>query len=169
MAIPILTLLGITAVRLTSAAFHNFVHTNPPALLIFFGLALIVSLQIAVGLVGYVVLKRLGYFEEFVSGTKKNVGSYALICPGVGFFVLGMFFISWGLVKTNVVTIFSPTYFLILAPLVFVQFKTIWVLGKLNKKLLVVNEIEKEQEKEMDLSILDEITQGQEPLTTTTT
>ena len=57
-----------------------------------------------------------------------------MICPGVGTVVLGMFFIHWGFVKTGIVSQFSPMYFVLLLPLVYVQIKTILVLAKVNKK-----------------------------------
>ncbi len=133
-SIPILTLLGITFVRLTSGISHNLLHTSPSPVVMFVVLSIFISLQIITGYVGYVVLKKVGYFDEYVGGEKKSPGSYALICPGVAFFVLGMFFISWGLVKTGIVQMFSPAYYAILIPFVLVQFKTINVLNKLNKK-----------------------------------
>ncbi|WP_062199660.1 hypothetical protein [Massilibacterium senegalense] len=66
----------------------------------------------------------------------KSAGSYALICPGVAFFVLGMFFVGWGLIKTNIVPQFSVYHFIILIPFVAMQLKVIQVLFRLNTKLL---------------------------------
>lgn len=134
--IPILTLLGITFVRLASGISHNLLHTSPSPVLMFVILSILVSLQVIAGVMGYTILNKLGYFKEYIGGDKKSPGSYALICPGVAFFVLGMFFISWGLVKTSVIQLFSPAHFLILIPFVLIQFKTIDVMFKLNKKLL---------------------------------
>ena len=135
-AIPIMTLLGITFVRVTSGIYHNLLHSTPSPVLMFVVLSFFVSVQILVGLIGYVVLNKTGYFKEYVDGEKKSVGSYALICPGVASFVLGMFFVHWGLVKTNILGIFSPGYFVVMLPLVIIQLKTIHVLYKLNKKLI---------------------------------
>ncbi len=134
--IPIMTLLGITFVRVTSGIFHNLIHSDPPPVLMFVVLSMMVSLQAVIGLIGYVVLNKTGYFKEFIKGKKISIGSYALICPGVAAFVLGMFFIHWGLVKTNIIVKFTPAYFGVLIPLVFIQLKTIHVLYKINKKLI---------------------------------
>ncbi|AOM83541.1 TsoY family (seleno)protein [Salisediminibacterium beveridgei] len=132
--IPILTLVGITFVRLASGVSHNLLATDPSPVMMFIVLGAILSVQTFVGLFGYSVLRRNGYFAEFTNGEGKSPGSYGLICPGVAYFVLGMFFVQWGLVDTGIVTKFSLTYFLILTPLVLIQLKTIQVLGKLNLK-----------------------------------
>ncbi len=134
MFIPILTLIGITGFRLTSGISHNFLNTKPLPVIFFIALGSIVTLQIVIGLVGHSVLKKLNYFTDYIAGEQKSAGSYGLICPGVAFFVLGMFFIHWGLVQTGIIDMFSIAYFVILVPFVLVQIKTIQVLGKLNKR-----------------------------------
>jgi hypothetical protein len=95
-----------------------------------------ISLQIMFGMIGYMVMRQLGYFREFVGGSGRSPGSYALICPGVALFVLGMFFMGKGLLLNNVLSQFSPVYFAIIAPLIYVQIKTILVMFKLDRKLL---------------------------------
>ncbi|MBI4734120.1 MAG: hypothetical protein HY779_04810 [Rubrobacteridae bacterium] len=137
MFIPIATLLGITFVRLTSSISHNFMHSEPPALLMFIVLSAFVSLQLLVGYLGYLVLRRISYFEKIFTGEKRSIGAYSLICPGVAFFVLGMFFVHWGLVKTNILPQFSPAYFAVLVPFVLIQFKTIRALFKLDRVVTV--------------------------------
>ncbi|HSH25767.1 MAG TPA: hypothetical protein VLA13_09565 [Massilibacterium sp.] len=136
--VPIITLLGITFVRLYAGISHNFFNTNPSPFVIFLVLAGLVSLQIIFGMVGYNVLKNIRYFEDYtkLDGPMKSAGSYGLICPGVAFFVLGMFFVGWGLIKTNIVPQFSVYHFIILIPFVAMQIKAIQVLLRLNKKLL---------------------------------
>lgn len=134
--IPIMTLLGITFVRVTSGVYHNLLHSNPPPILMFIVLSIFASLQAIVGLIGYAVLNKTGYFKQYVSGSETSIGSYSLICPGVAAFVLGMFFVHWGLVKTNIIGLFSPVYFVLLLPLVLIQIKSIHVLYKINKKLI---------------------------------
>lgn len=136
--IPVITLLGITFVRIYSGISHNFFHTQPSPFVMYFVLASLVSLQIIFGLVGYKVLTSINYFKDYthVNGPMKSAGSYALICPGVAFFVLGMFFIGWGLIKTNIVPQFSVYHFIILLPYVAIQMKTIQILFRLNTKLL---------------------------------
>lgn len=135
--VPILTILGITFIRMTFGFFHSFVHSNPSGAFLFVLTSFIVSLQIMFGLVGYLVMKKVGYFKSFIFGDKKSASSFSIICPGVAFFVFGMFFIAFGLVGNGVVSRFGIVYFVILAPFVYVQFKIISVFFRLNKKLLL--------------------------------
>lgn len=134
MMIPIVTLTGITGVRIGDGFFHNFLNMEPIPAFFFIMLGSLVAIQIVVGLVGNAVLHRINYFTDFIAGEKKSAGSYGLICPGVAFFVLGTFFIHWGLVRTGVVDQFSLAYFVIYIPFIIVQLKTIQVLYKLNIK-----------------------------------
>lgn len=144
MFLPIFTLFGITGFRLTSGVFHNFVGAKPNAVIFFIALGTLIALQIVVGLVGNNVLNKLNYFTDFVHGKEKSAGSYGLICPGVAFFVLGMFFIHWGLVQTGVIDMFSVAYFVVLIPFVLVKLKTIQVLFKLNRKHFALPQREEE-------------------------
>ena len=134
--IPIMTLLGISSVRVGAGIFHNLLEMSPPPVLYFFILGTLVSIQAIMGLMGYAVMKKTNYFADYIRGEKNSVGSYSLICPGVAVFVLGMFFIHWGLVKTQILTQFSAIYFLLILPLVLVQIKTLLTLYRIDKKLL---------------------------------
>jgi hypothetical protein len=95
---------------------------------------IIVSMQLMFGYIGYVVMKKNWYFNDYVNWKEKNPWSFALICPWVALAVFAFFFLHLGLVKTWVVDKFSITYFILLAPIVYLQFKTIAVMLKLNKK-----------------------------------
>ena len=132
--IPIATLIGITLVRISFGLVHNFDDKVSFSYLFMLTTA-VVSLQISVGLLGYKVMKTVGYFKEYVNSDKKSASALGLVCPGVAFFVFGMFFIFFGLVKNEVIEIFSLGYFLVLLPFVMVQLKTIQVYIKLYKKL----------------------------------
>ncbi len=133
--IPILTVVGIALFRVSMGMHHNFgVHLHPAQNASMF--AIIVSIQAFFGLLGHAVMKRIGYYETFISGEGKSPVAYAAICPGVAFFVMGNFFINFGLVTTGVLPKFSVAYFLFYLPLVYLQAKTIVVLFKLNNKLL---------------------------------
>jgi len=133
--IPILTVMGITFIRLFFGLSHNFdTHGNISALFVF--TSVILSLQMAFGVVGYTIMKRIGYFDEYLYGDKKSAGAYALICPGVAVFVFGMFFIFYGLIKNSLIERFSPAYFIILVPFALIQLKTAATMLRLNKKLL---------------------------------
>lgn len=131
--IPILTLLGITFVRITFGLDHHFSTPLSPSTL-FTLTSFVVALHIIFGLLGYSVMKKLKYFETYVDGDKKSPVSFALICPGVAFFVFGMFFVNMGLTLNGVVEKYSLVYFLFMIPFMFVQFKTIILLFKLKKK-----------------------------------
>jgi hypothetical protein len=133
--IPIATLLGIAIIRISFGLVHNFAHQPAPSEL-FFITSSVLSFQIVVGLFGYKIMKTMGYFQNFVHSDVKSAATLGLICPGVAFFVFGMFFIFFGLLKNNVVEIFSPAYFIVLLPFVFVQIKTIKTFIKLLIKLL---------------------------------
>jgi hypothetical protein len=134
--IPILTLLGIATIRISFGLHHGFHHPVSPAWL-FVLTSVILSLELMAGLVGYAVMRRLGYFRDYLHGDKHHPTSYALICPGVAVFVFSMFFIHMGLVRVGVVAQFSVVYFALLVPLVYVQLKTVLTMLKLNRRLLV--------------------------------
>ncbi|WP_022851445.1 TsoY family (seleno)protein [Limisalsivibrio acetivorans] len=134
-AIPIITLMGITMVRLTMALHHNYdVPLNP--VFLYVASSSLISLQIVFGIVGYSVMKRIGYFRDYVYGSEKSPGAFALVCPGVAIVVFGMFFIYYGLYQNGIVDRFSIPYFLIIAPLTFIQIKTAMIVFRLNRKLI---------------------------------
>ena len=133
--IPILTVMGIALFRIAMGLEHNFgMHFHAWTLLLLF--TVIVAMQVFYGILGYKVMRHLGYYNEFISGSGRSVIAYAAICPGVAFFVMGNFFINKGLVAAGVVDKFSPAYLVLYLPLVWVQLKTILVFRRLNRKLL---------------------------------
>jgi hypothetical protein len=133
--IPILTLFGISGIRIIMGLHHGFeAPLSRPGLFIF--TSVVLSLEILVGLLGYKVMNQLGYFEDYLRGDKRDIGSYALICPGVALFVFGFFFTIFGLVKNGLVAPLSPVYFMILAPFIWIQIKTVIVFLKLNCQLM---------------------------------
>ena len=79
-------------------------------------------------------MNELGYFEKFVDGKDRSSVSFALICPGVAFFVFGMFFINFGLAFNCIVDKYSIAYFILMLPFMFVQYKTVIYFFKLKKK-----------------------------------
>jgi hypothetical protein len=133
--IPIITVMAITVNRVSMGLVHNFEAVIHPWFhVVFFSMA--IAVQVLFGLLGYSVMKQMGYFREFISGEGRSVVSYAAICPGVAFFVLGNFLINKGLVAAGFVPQFSVVYFLLYLPLIAVQVQTVRVMGKLNAKLL---------------------------------
>ncbi len=132
--IPILTLLGITFIRVSFGLDHHF-HEPLSKSSLFTLTSFVLSIQIIFGVIGYMVMKRIGYFEEFInSGEKKSPVSFALICPGVAFFVFGMFFINFGLAFNGIVPKLSIAYFILMLPFVFIQYKTIIYFFRLKNK-----------------------------------
>lgn len=134
--IPIMTLLGITYVRLSHGLAHHFSDSNEPIGYFLF-ISAMLSIQILFGLIGYAVMKQLNYFRDYVRGDKAGAPAFALICPGVAFFVFGMFFINLGLVMPGIVDKFSLMYFVVLVPFVWIQLKTIQVFFILRKNVLL--------------------------------
>ncbi|NPA28123.1 MAG: hypothetical protein GXN91_03645 [Epsilonproteobacteria bacterium] len=133
--IPILTLIGITVFRIKFGLTHNFAEGDASVKEFTYVLtASIVALESLVGIFGYLVMKRLNYFEEFVDGDKKDVSSYALVCPGVAYVVFGFFFVHWGLVHNGIIAKYGIAYWVFIAFLAYIQIKTIIVMLKLNKK-----------------------------------
>lgn len=133
--IPVLTLAGISMIRMTFGLHHGF-HSELSKPGLFVLTSVILSMEVAVGLIGYAVMKRLSYFKDYVNGPKADAGSFSLICPGVAFFVFGFFFVTYGLVKNGLVEHLSPAFFMILSPFVLVQIITIQVFFKLNCRAL---------------------------------
>jgi len=131
--IPILTLLGITMIRVSFGLDHNFDQVLAKASL-FTLTSLVISLQIIFGLLGYKIMKEMGYFKNFIDGDKKSAVSFALICPGVAFMVFGMFFINFGLTANGIIDKYSLIYFLFHVPFIYIQYQTILVFFKLKRK-----------------------------------
>jgi hypothetical protein len=94
----------------------------------------LLTVQIAVLLAGWVVLHRQGYFATFVAGPKASAGSYALVCPGVAVSVMIHFFVNKGLVDAGVIAKFDVAYWAMTAVAIAVQFATIALVIRLNRK-----------------------------------
>ncbi len=131
--IPILTLLGITFIRISFGLDHHFDQELAKASL-FTLTSFVFALQLIFGMLGFSVMKKLGYFDEFVHGDKKSPVSFALICPGVAFMVFGLFFVNMGLTMNGVVDKYSAAYFILMLPFVFIQYKTVVYFFKLKNK-----------------------------------
>ena len=132
--IPILTLIGIALIRDAFGLGHHFsAHSDLKAIL-FTLTGFIFAFQILLGVFGYMVMKKLDYFNKYIYSDTKDPSSYALICPGVAFFVFGMFFIHWGLVFNGVFEKHSILHYSLIALLAIIQYKTIRTVIKLNKK-----------------------------------
>jgi hypothetical protein len=136
--IPFLTVIGIGIYRLKMSLAHQFgVPVSEGE--IFALLSAFLGIQMLFGLIGWAVMRRVGYFGRWVNGPEKSPGSFALVCPGVALFVFGNFMINPGLVGIGVLAPFSLAYGLLYLPLVAVQLATIWLFVKLTRKLIVQN------------------------------
>lgn len=134
--IPILTLFGITFIRLGSGLSHNLLHTNLNTVLALVVLGVAVAMQLVIALGGYAVMRRQQYLATYVSGDKHSIAAYGLVCPGVALMVLGMFFVHWGLVKNGVIDLFSVPHLVLVAVLATLQVATIALTMRLHSKLL---------------------------------
>lgn len=133
--VPIVTLIGISVVRLSHGLHVNLnVHTDPGEQ--FVVLIVFISIQLIFGAMGYFVMKQVGYFRDYVNGDGRLPGAYALICPGVALFVFGMFVVHMGLIRIGLFGKFSIPHFVLLALLVYLKIRTLIVLWKLDRKLL---------------------------------
>lgn len=133
--IPLLTLIGIAMLRISHGLHNGFdLHIEAPHRLLI--TAVFFSMQILAGLFGLSVLRRVDYFRTYLAGSGRSPASYGLICPAVGLFVFGMFFLHVGLVQNDLVTKFSPAYFALLLPLAVVQILGIITMFRLDNRLL---------------------------------
>ena len=133
--IPLITVIGIGIYRLKMSLAHQFgVPVTDGE--IFALLSVFLGIQLLFGLIGWAVMRRVGYFGRWVNGPEKSPGAFALVCPGVGLFVFGNFFINPGLVGIGLVAPLSLAYGLLYLPLVAIQIATIWLFVKLYGKLL---------------------------------
>jgi len=135
--IPILTLLGITFVRLNLGFEHHF-HAELGSTDLFMLTAFVLSLQVLFGKLGYTIMRRNKYFRTYVHwkyGKNQSVVSLSLICPGVASVVFYLFFLHFGLVHTHMVDKFSIAYFVLLLPALYVHYKTVYYFFKVKSNL----------------------------------
>ncbi|GAB6074077.1 TsoY family (seleno)protein [Nautilia lithotrophica] len=132
--IPIFTLVGIALVRDAFGLGHHFSADADLKAMLFTLTGFTFAAEILMGAFGYIVLKKVNYFDKYIHSDEKDPATYALICPGVAFFVFGMFFIHWGLVFNGVFDNYSIAHYILIALLAIVQYKTVKTVLKLNKK-----------------------------------
>lgn len=131
--VPILTILGIMYLRQSHGMHVTFeAHTAPIETMMF--LSRLLAIQVIFLLLGLVVLRRQGYFDDFVFGTKTSPGSYALVCPGVALSVMLQFWLNKGLVASGIVDKYSLAFWLISAIAVAFQVAMIALVLRLNRQ-----------------------------------
>lgn len=131
--VPIMTVLGILFLRQEHGLHATFdAHANAAQTMVF--LARLLTVQVIFLMLGMVVLRREGYFKDFVFGTKTSPGSYALVCPGVALSVMLHFFLNKGLVAAGVVDKYSLAYWAVAAIALAAQFAMIALVIRLNRQ-----------------------------------
>lgn len=131
--VPLMTVLGILVLRQDHGLHVAFDgHATPGETMMFLGRML--SIQLAFLMLGWAVLRRQGYFRDFVTGPRTSPGSYALVCPGVALSVMIQFFLNKGLVAAHVVDKYSVAYWAITALAIAAQVLMAWLVIRLNRQ-----------------------------------
>lgn len=131
--VPLMTILGILFLRQNHGLHTTFeVHAAPAETMMM--LAKMLTVQIMFLMLGLVVLKRQGYFKDFVLGSKTSPGSYALVCPGVALSVMLHFFINKGLVASHIVDKYSLAYWILTAVALGAQALMVALVFRLNRQ-----------------------------------
>lgn len=131
--VPLMTVLGIMLLRQEHGLHTTFeVHTTAGETMVL--LARLLAVQLAFLGLGLAVLRRQGYFKEFVMGPKTSAGSYALVCPGVALSVMLHFFINKGLVAAGVIAKYDVTYWGLTAIALIAQFAMVALVFRLNRQ-----------------------------------
>lgn len=131
--VPIVTILSILFLRQDHGLHVTFgVHGADGETMIF--LARMLSVQVVFLALGLLVMRRQGYFADFVLGPKTSPGSYALVCPGVAFAVLMHFFINKGLVAAGAIDKFGVAFWVLTAIAIASQVLMIALVIRLNRQ-----------------------------------
>lgn len=131
--IPLITILSILFLRQSHGLHTTFeAHGTDADTLMF--LTRMFAIQLLFLGLGLVVLRRQGYFTDFVFGSKTSPGSYALVCPGVALSVLMQFWINKGLVATGMIDKFGLAFWILSAIAILFQFSMVWLVFRLNKQ-----------------------------------
>ncbi|MYM56793.1 TsoY family (seleno)protein [Thalassovita mangrovi] len=131
--VPIVTILSILFMRQGHGLHVSFAAHSTAADTMMF-LARMLTVQVVFLLLGLLVLRRQGYFSDFVFGSKTSPGSYALICPGVALSVMLQFFVNKGLTEAGLIDKFSVAYWVVTAVAIAAQFLMIALVLRLNRQ-----------------------------------
>ena len=132
-AVPLITVLGILALRQDHGLHVHFGGTEVAGETLSL-LTKFLSVQILFVLFGMMVLLRQGYAQRFLFGAENSAGSYALVCPGVGFAVMVHFFVNKGLVEAGLLTKFGAAYWALTLVALVAQVAMIWLVLHLNRR-----------------------------------
>lgn len=131
--VPLMTILGIMTLR-QNHGLHEVFETHVTDAQTMMILVRLLTVQVLFILLGMLVLRRQGYFTDFVTGPKTSAGSYALVCPGVALSVLLHFFANKGLVDAGVIDKFGAVYWGVTALAIAAQFLMVWLVFRLNRQ-----------------------------------
>lgn len=131
LGVPILTLWGITMLRLRHGVLTLDELDGSPAhsggsIALFVMLAIFLMAQLVFLFLGHRAMATNGFYRRFVFSTQEqSPAAFTLVCPGVALGVLTFFFLHVGLVNNGIVEKFSLIYMVILAVAYVIQFLTI--------------------------------------------
>ena len=131
--VPLLAVLGILSLRQTHGLGEHFGSPEMAGETLVM-LARFLSVQVLFLLFAGLILIRQGYAKRFLFGNENSPGSYALVCPGVGFAVLIHFFVNKGLVDAGLIVKFGPTFWALTAVALASQLAMIWLVLHLNRR-----------------------------------
>lgn len=131
--VPLLTILAILTMRQSHGLHAGFDTASYAAETMMF-MARILAVQILFVMLGLLVLRRQGYFTDYVFGTKTSPGSYALVCPGVALSVILQFFVNKGLVAAGLITKFGLVYWSMTALAIAAQMLMIALVIRLHRQ-----------------------------------
>jgi hypothetical protein len=131
--VPIMTVLGIMFMRQSHGLHVAFGAEGSAGETLVF-LSRLLAVEVLFLLLGWTVMRRQGYFRDYVTGPKTSAGSYALVCPGVAFAVMMHFFVNKGLVAAGVIAKFGTAYWALTAVAIASQILMIWLVLRLNRQ-----------------------------------
>ncbi|WP_155303605.1 TsoY family (seleno)protein [Desulfosarcina widdelii] len=131
--IPISTTAGIAIMRL-SHGLHTLELGHGASNYIL--LAIIFSIQIVFFLMGWAVMNRMNYFHALLNHQEDTPVTFALICPGVAFVVMGHFVLNKVITVSGIISKFGYVYIGFSFLLIALQFITGWLLLRLAREQL---------------------------------
>ncbi len=133
--VPMLTVLGIMWMR-QSHGMHVHFDAHSGAGDTFLFLTGMLAAQSLLLIAGLAAVRHTKYAANYIYGSLKSAGSYALICPLVAYNVLMQFFINKGLVATGLIAKFDVAYWSMTGIAIGFQIVAIWLYFKLNARLI---------------------------------